>query len=337
MRHYFFLFPLLLAGCVSPTSQLDRACNLSAEDRAWLDASVAGWIATRDLILEATTPTAQEAIIFDTGCKLQSETAMLIGQSEWQSTSIAGDVIQIGDQPIPIGVVSATVGHETGTRFVMSTPSVWADGGVASNEIALENLMSAVFMHEATHVFQMDTFGSDIGNLQLEQGLTDEQFNDDAIQARFADQSDFAASVEQETALLFAAAEAENGAEAVRLARAARDLMRARAARYFVGDQAYQERAEDLWLTMEGSAQWAGLRWLQLPTEQGGGGLSKSAAMLGFGRRGGSWTQSLGLAMTLAVDRLAAPSWKEHIFGDGNRTLIQILDESIEENQLSEQ
>jgi hypothetical protein len=189
--------------------------------------------------------------------------------------------------------------------------------------------MSAVLIHEATHVFQMNTYGKQIEAMQKAHRLTDEEFNDDAIQARFGNQREFAASVQRETDLFFAAADAKTDIEAMRLARQARALMQARAARFFTAEQAYQVRAEDLWLTMEGSAQWAGYRWLRMPSFHGGAGASKSRAMSGFGRRGHSWSQLLGLAVALTVDRFPDARWKQRVFGDGRRTLLEILDERL--------
>jgi hypothetical protein len=42
----------------------------------------------------------------------------------------------------------------------------------------------------------------------------------------------------------------------------ARELMRTRQARWLVGDAAYLVEAEDLWLTFEGSGQWAAYQWM---------------------------------------------------------------------------
>lgn len=304
-------------------------CRLSANDRDWLDRSVKGWGVTRRILLQAPAPVALDAVIFDRHCKLTSTSAMVTGRSRWIAQPIAGEAIVVGAQRLPISVVSATIGDDAGTRLVMSVPSVWAKERVPPGPLGLGRLMSAVIMHEATHVFQMNTYGKQIEALQKTNHLSDEQFNDDAIQARFGKQAEFAASIRRETDLFSRAANAASDEEARRLAVAGRDLMRARAARYFVGDQAYQGRAEDLWLTMEGSAQWAGYRWLQLPVAKAGGGVSEREAMAGFGRRGDSWTQLLGLAIALTVDRLQPSRWKRHVFGDGQQTLLELLDQSI--------
>ena len=325
---------LLLGGCTTLQPQ-HISCRLRPADRAWLDRSVAGWIAARRDLLEADAPAEQRAIIFDPNCQLSSRTAMTTGRPDWAARVITGKTIRVGGQELPIGVISATIGDDTSTQFVMSVPSVWADKQVRPGPLGLERLMSAVLVHEATHVFQMETYGAQIDALQKANALSDELFNDDAIQARFGSNADFAASIKTEIDLFSAAASAVDDGEARRLASTARAMMRARGARFFVDDQSYQNRAEDLWLTMEGSAQWAGFGWLQLPLADHGGGASLSNARDGFGMRGDAWTQQLGLAITLAVDRLNKSGWKRHIFGDGKLTLLEVLDRDLEQPHLT--
>jgi hypothetical protein len=130
------------------------------------------------------------------------------------------------------------------------------------------------------------------------------------------------ARVEREAARV---AEAADRPAAVKLAREARELMKARQARWFVGKNAYQTEAEDVWLTMEGSAQWAAYRWAVDPL---GGRVAKPAAFHSFGRRRGWWSQDEGFALFMALDRLA-PGWRRHAFGDGAKTGLQMLDEAL--------
>jgi len=189
--------------------------------------------------------------------------------------------------------------------------------------------MTAVMMHEATHVFQMGTFGKQVERLQKQQHLADENFNDDSIQDAFGKQTAFKTSVEQEIALFFAASEAPSRRDVLRLAREARLSMRQREHRYYRGKAAYQSEAEDLWLTLEGSGQWSGFTWLQLPRSKGGGGIDHATAMQAFAKRGGSWSQRLGLAIALTVQRLDPTGWKYRLFKDGRCTLVQLLDTSL--------
>ena len=121
----------------------------------------------------------------------------------------------------------------------------------------------------------MPTYGQAIGRIS-EQNKLPEDFNDDSIQAHFKDNSQFAKSVEREAQLLFAASRAKSRADAVRLARSARQMMKARYARWFVGKDAYMAEAEPIWLTLEGSGQWVAFRW---ETDPRGGRVRVSAVM----------------------------------------------------------
>lgn len=313
----------------SSTPKKMTSCSLSKGDRAWLDHSVQSWIVTRRDILSAPSPASLEASIFDDRCALTSRTALITGRSRWVSSPLKHRSITLGTQRIPVGVFSATIGDANGAHFYMSVPSVWAKAKIPPGKLGLDRLMTAVMMHEATHVFQRQTYGAQIDQIQKQNALTDDQFNDDAIQSQFGKQAEFAASVQRETDLFFEAATTANDGDARRLALEARDLVRTRERRYFVGGQAYQVRAEDLWLTMEGSAQWAGFQWLQLPVAKCGGGLSAKDALADFGKRGGSWTQTLGLAVAMTVNRFQPAGWKRHAFGDGRLTLLEMLDQSL--------
>jgi hypothetical protein len=153
-----------------------------------------------------------------------------------------------------------------------------------------------------------------------------DSFNDDSIQEKFEGNPAFAASVERETGLLLDAARASDPVRARRFAREARTLMRVREARWFTGPNAYLLPAEDIWLTMEGSGQWAGYAWLADP---GGGGYAPAVAQAGFGTHGKWWSQNEGFALFLALDRLTGGKWKEHAFGDGAMTGLQMLDAAL--------
>jgi hypothetical protein len=312
------------AAPISPST-----CRLSDADQAWLDRSVAAWNLTRSKALQARAPKALDAHVFDGQCVLVSQTAMAGGPNRWNASKVDGKSVQVGSQTIPVGVVSATIGDAGSAHFVMSTPSVWKAAKVPPGNLGLDVLMTAVMMHEATHVFQMNSYGKAVERLQKEQHLTDAKFSDDAIQDQFRDNAEFGTSIKHEIDLFFAASKAESRNNVLRLGRRARLLMLAREGKFFVGTDAYQRRAEDLWLTLEGSGQWSGLTWLELPKRVGGGGLDHRTAIQEFGRRGDFWSQQLGLAITLTVQRLNPPNWKKRLFRDGRQSLLQILDTSL--------
>lgn len=321
---------LVIASCAPMRAPLaagtTKQCSLGQADHAWLDASVAAWNMASSEITGIGQVQSITGIFFDASCVVESSTALNGGPRVWSGRLHNGTVQVPGGPSIPPGVISFAMGGEGRNFFVMSTPSVWraavrSDNGLGS----LETLMTVVVLHEGTHVAQIPTYGKRIEALALREKLP-EDFNDDSIQQRFRDTPEFAASIRREIELLLTAAEAPDRAEAVRLAREARQLMKARQERWYVGRDAYLNEAEDIWLSMEGSAQWGAYQWAIDPR---GGRVPKAAAFHSFGRLNRWWSQDEGFAVFMALDRLSGGNWKRHAFGDGAKTGLQMLDEAI--------
>ncbi len=267
------------------------------------------------------------ATFFDGACTLTSPNAFSAGDDaavRWRAAPHDGVVTLPNGDEMPAGVTSFAMGGEEQFFFVMSTPSVWRAAGVPGDPLDLETLMTFVVLHEASHVAQMQTYGIRVGALAEANNLP-EDFNDDAMQHRFGETEAFAESVRREIDLFVQAAAAPDDATALRLAREARAMMRTRAATYFVGEDAYFTEAEDIWLTFEGSGQWAGYRWLIHPQGMNlDADLARRAAM-----RSRWWSQNEGLAVALVLDRLGPADWHETAFGDGSRTLLEMLDAAL--------
>jgi hypothetical protein len=321
---------LALTSCATPAPPaLDEAVcatNPDAEaDIAWRDRALEAWRFARREIVPINVPANTRAIFFDADCTVASANALAAQNARdvtW-SAEATGETVTLPDgQDIPAGVVSFASGEGGQAFFVMSAPSVWRAGNVSPGPMGLDTLMVAVMLHEASHIAQSSTYGARISALSQRYSLSDD-FNDDSMQHDFEGIPEFTASVTRETELFFQAAATTDRAEALRLARQARDLMKARAARWFVADKAYYAEAEDLWLTMEGSGQWVGYQWL---TDPRGGAISVETAMPAFGTRSRWWSQHEGLAIALTLDRLGPGDWSRHAFGDGTQTLLQMLD-----------
>ena len=54
--------------------------------------------------------------------------------------------------------------------------------------------------------------------------------------------------------------------------------------------------------------------------------LRKSSALLA----GREWSQTEGFAVVMALDRLAGPGWKRHAFGDGAKTVLEMIDHALD-------
>jgi hypothetical protein len=300
------------------------ACTLSASDKAWLDRAMTAWDLTSRKITRVGHIANRQAVIFDAHCVLTSRTAMSGGPRTWRSAVHAGKVSLPNGETIPAGVISFASNNDKGNFFVMSAPSVWRAGKV-DPQFGLEPLMVAVLLHEGTHVAQFATYGARMSALAERYHLP-ESFNDDSIQLRFQGKPEVASSVTREIDLLLKAASAKDRSTALSLARQARALMRDRQDRYFPAKDAYLRDAEDIWLTLEGSAQWAGYQWL---IRRDGGAIAQPVAFKAFGKRGKWWSQEEGFALFMTLDRLSDGKWRRHAFGDGAKTVLEMLDEAL--------
>lgn len=327
MRFLIFAAASFVTACVTAPAAAP-ACEISAEDRAWIDGSLDAWRFSAREITGAAAVRPFDAVFFDEDCVMTSASAFSADRADvvWTATPHTGEIALPDGQAMPAGVTSFASAEGERAFFVMSTPSVWRAAGVSNEALGLETMMTGVLLHEGAHVAQFGAYGARIAAIVASSDLPEDDINDDMIQHRFGDDAAFAASVERETALLFQAANTRDEAEARRLAREARALMRARHARWFTGADAYLVEAEDTWLTLEGSGQWLAYQWIVHPS---GGGAGRDVAMANFARRGRWWSQKEGIALAFAVDRLAASDWRRHAFGDGQTTLVQMLDAAL--------
>jgi hypothetical protein len=311
-----------------PTVAETPTCDMSEPDRAWIARALEAWRFASREITGIDRPPRYRAILFDTKCVLTSDDALTSSDGRaatWSAAPHAGAIPLPDGTEIPVGVTSFASGKDGLYWLVMSTPSVWEASGVGEGE-SLASTMVAVLLHEASHVAQLRPYGPRLGAL-IEQNALPDSFNDDAVQERFESNGEFASSVARETQLFLDAAAKEDQIEALLLALEARELMRARAARWFVGGDAYLAEAEDLWLTFEGAGQWVAYQWQIHPR----GGAQAPAEVLPRFARGSSWTQTEGFAIALALDRIVGPAWKRHAYGDGERTILEMLDAALAE------
>ena len=323
-----------LAACACALAPAEKtqpapppACALPKDDREWIERALAAWRLTSREITGITRLPPSRAIFFSADCVLASDGALAVddagtGTAEWTTETHSGEIVLPDGKPLPSGVVSFASGEDGRFFFVMSTPSVWEAAGVGEGE-DLRRMMVAVMIHEASHVAQIVQYGPRLASLIERHSLPD-SFNDDSMQERFSGDEEFAASIRRETDLFLAAAASQDAVEAKRLAREGLGLLRARQARWFTGEDAHFVEAEDIWLTFEGAGQWAAYQWLIHP--QGGAADPASVRPSFTGRRW--WSQAEGFAVVLAVERIGGTAWKAHAFGDGERTLLQVLEEA---------
>src|SRR5687768_9758940 len=156
---------LASAACVSPPEPATPAdCQLSDADKAWVDRSLAAWRVASAQVANMRPPEPTRVVFFDASCVLSSPNALKAGvpveQVTWNSVAHAGTIRLPDGGEMPAGVTSFASGDDAVTYFVMSTPSVWRAGGVDGGALSLETLMTAVLLHEASHVAQVGPYAS---------------------------------------------------------------------------------------------------------------------------------------------------------------------------------
>ena len=295
-----------------------------------VDRALEAWQFTSREIAAVDHVPPHQVIFFSADCVLTSTNALssaTAGGVTWTASPHSGTVALPNGSEIPAGVISFARSDKSLSYVVMSTPSVWQAAGEGHRPPA-DTSMVAVLLHEATHVAQIRRYGQRL-NALIDRHRLHDSFNDNILQKRFGTNVEFAASVKEETRLFLAAAAAQDDADAKRLAREARRLMRERHARWLVGDDAYFVEAENICLTFEGAAQWTGYQWSIHPR----GGAGSPAEVMARFTRGRSWSQTQGFAAVMALHRLAGPQWKRHAFGDGARTVIEMLDDALQRSE----
>jgi hypothetical protein len=316
VKHFLVAIAALLGACAAPATLSGAAgCRIDAGDMAWLKAAPTAWVRVETGALKQPPMSAPPAYVFyDSVCAYRSED----GRS-WTGSPHRGEVKLPDGQGLPPQVASFAAAGDDGRPFmVMGLPTVWRSDGVSS-EMGLEYLMFAVFTHEMAHLLQFETYNTRIDVAARAMGMGDD-LTDDIVQDRFGDDPVFAASIVQETQLLFGALEGDR-TQGLAKAREAVDLMAARRKKFFSGDREQLGTLEDIFLTMEGLGQFAGYSWL---IDRRGGGLSPAMALPGTRRGGRHWSQDEGLAVFLVIDRFI-PDWQARAFGVAPETALQML------------
>jgi len=298
-------------------------CGFPTTDSAWTATALDGWQRASSRALHAPSIRFPTLVLFDSLCSYTLLPAMrpevdvtFIGAGQpfaIRGAPHAGTIRLPNGETLPASLVSFASRMRNGDMFfVMSLPSIWRASGRS------DTLATAVFLHEFTHT-QSTALGSRIDAL-IRRGLP-EQIDDDVIQKRFDSLPAFRSAYERERDLLFESARAPTRDLAVRAARRALAAIDARRTRFFRGSNALYGEAEDVFLSMEGTGQWAAYLWL---TDPQGGAMSDEDALPYIRRGGRRWSQDEGLAILLVLSRLA-PDAPREMFGVNARTVLPLL------------
>jgi hypothetical protein len=268
---------------------------MSAADRTFLDESLATWEVVRAESLKIGPAPLPTFIVFDDQCVWR----------DGKGSAHAGTIALPDGNEVPAAIMTFAGSHEGKPFLVMALPAMWRAEKRHRDNPRLDLLIRSVFVHEMTHTRQAASFGGRLTELETRHKLED--LNDDIVQQRFADRDGFTAAFAKERDLLYAVANEPDAARRRALAKDALRAIRERRAHYFQGNDAFYAELEEIFLGMEGVANWAGFRAAMHA------GLSRDEAItLMQGSR--KWfSQDEGLALFLAVDALKQ-GWQKQVF-----------------------
>jgi len=246
----------------------------------------------------------------------------------WHSGQHHGTLTIPDGQKVPVGLMSFAARDSTKHPFfVMAAPAFWKIAGVESKELGLDNLMTAVFLHEFSHTRQQTGMGAMVDSIEKTHTFKDPELSDDIVQHTFKSDSNYVRSFRAEVDKLYEAAFAAGKEKTKQLTREALTLFKQRQSTYFIKEHAVLKPLDDIFLTMEGLGQFAGFYWLQ---DSSGANIPYEQAVNGMRRKRNQWSQEEGLAMFLVLDKLTKPNWSRDLFGDHPKNIIQLLEAEIQ-------
>ena len=313
----------------APMAEPVPPCRFAGEVRSWTAQALGAWDRLDRERLRIAQPVTPSITLFDARCaytltpSARGDFRVGLRRYSARSSAHAGQVALPDGSSVPASRLAfASPTSDGGMFFIMALPSLWQANGSEPRDWRL--LSMVVFMHEFAHTQQGVGLGRRVDEL-LTRGLPRDA-DDDIVQDRFGGRPGYAAAYEAERDLFYrAATAASDDAARADLAQAAR-RMAERRARWFTGTDTVYAEADDVFLTLEGTGNWAAWTWL---TDPRGGRLSPADATTFI--RGGQtqWSQDHGLGIMLALDRVT-PDWPAIAFAPRGVTADQLIARALD-------
>ena len=330
----FIFFAAIFLILTSPTQSFAE-CAAQKAETVWIEQTLRIWGKTRQDALLLPAEKLPWLVLFDESCvwhvnpdlptlKLAANSRIPFNRklADVYLTSHDGKITLPNKQEIPAQLLSFASNYDGGKKpfFVSAMPSVWQKAPNLKAEKSLDALVKSVFMHEMTHTLHQ-SFYARLDALEKQMSEV-KNFDDDIIQNTFSEKENFRTAFEKEHALLYRAVDEPNLSRKRKLARTALDLIKSRRSRFFVEKDAVYLELEEIFLTMEGAANWAAYKSAMAQ------GLSKTDALKLIRRSGKYWSQEEGLALFLLIDALL-PKWQKKAFGKSSATVTDLLSEAV--------
>ena len=332
-KRFIFFAAILIA--LTASLQAFAECAPRKAETGWIAQTLRVWKKTRQSALLLPAEKLPWMVLFDESCVWHINPDLRILKTDAKSRipfdrkvadvyllNHAGKIALPNAQEIPARLLSFASGYDGGKKsfFVAAMPSIWQKAPNLQTEKNLDALVKSVFMHELTHTLHRNFYAR---LDEIEKRLVGvENFNDDLIQNTFQTNDEFRKAFENEHKLLYEAVGETNLTRKRELAKQALALINARRQKFFTEKDALYAEIEEIFLTMEGAANWTAYQAAI------GQGLAEPDALKLIRRSGKYWSQDEGLAMFLIIDALL-PKWQKKAFGKSPATVTDLLSEAV--------
>jgi hypothetical protein len=312
-----------------------QVCTPSVTEITWLEDTIEAWDQVREADLKQPNSKLPWMVLFDDTCVLNidpergnfdSSKMLAIDhfskkQVEIFSSKHHGSIELPNGSKLPPNLVSfaADLDDSKGVFLVAALPSIWAKAAHLKNEPDVNALARTVYIHELTHAFHRNFFDR---LSQIEKELTDvENFDDDIIQNRFGIIRSFRDAYVAEIELTRSAVAEPDKARRKKLVRQIARSIRERRRTHYVGENRRFAEVEDIFLTMEGVANWAAYRSAIR------GGMTPANASTLVRRSGKWWSQEEGIFLFMLIDSLL-PNWHDKAFRNNPMQVVDLLSQA---------
>lgn len=317
-----------------PGRAVTEVCRFARADSAWLARAMSNWSQIGEPLLRVEPRPFPTLVLFDDECAYQVNPG-----ERWivTATRHGGSVRLPNGRPIaPIGVAitSPTVG-DTGVFLAIALPDAWrADPRYSAFETRAgwERYLVGAFAHEMTHARMLEYL---LPRLRaLEAAIYPDTVEDNAIQNRFGHDRAFGEAIRAETELLYRAAISPTSSTRMQYVRDAQARMRERWSRYYVGDLEAWSELEQVFLDLEGVAQWVAFH-VRFGTDVDASrapGSTFERVLERFRDAGDVWSEDQGLLLIFALDGLV-PNWQQQLLSPRAPTAFEMLARAVSQNQ----
>lgn len=314
------------------------SCAFPEADAQWTQRFIDGWVlVSRELRFEP--EPLPWIVLFDASCTWHlnpGEAGSATGEPLATSFSLAGKPVPVRGLPhggkvrlpngseIPAEIMAAAfpVGESASDAFfALASISLWRSHPQASKDLELEERILSAALHEIVHTRQLPNAVRRLEALRQQYEIP-EGLSDDTIEERFKSVPGFREAFEAERDLFYQAVRETDAARRRELIAQGLAKARERRARFFTGPNAGFAAVEDVFLNMEGAAEWARLKYHQKMRKPG---LEDDAAIIAFLRgKENTWSQDEGFALVLLLDQ-ERPGWQERVVSAEHAALFELL------------